>query len=182
MAALARSALEKTLSVSDALGIRYTILHGNLNPLIDDDTYRAHWVKTHVDFLSEVAVCFQTVPLLENLWDRTPELFRQVFDQLAPSSAQMCLDIGHCIVHSHLDIEEWLSVLGEHIKLLHLNDNDGKHDLELPPGRGIIDWRRLTQLINRYTARPHVSLELSSLEQVDEACEYMRTHGIYPFD
>jgi sugar phosphate isomerase/epimerase len=181
VAELSRDAWLRTLALSDELDVPFTIFHGNLVPLIDEEPYRRNWVERHVDFMGQVCQDHRSAVLLENLWDRAPELFAEVLDRLASPAAGMCLDIGHCTVHSPLDVEDWLRVLGPHVRILHVNDNDGVRDQELPPGRGVTDWRRLTDLIQRHCLAPNVSLELSSLDDVRDAEAYMREHRVYPF-
>jgi sugar phosphate isomerase/epimerase len=182
VAELSRVSIEQTLELSDKLSVAFTIFHGNFLPLIDQDSYRRHWVRTHSEYWSRVCKNFRTTVLLENLWDRTPELFLEVLEQVGSPSLGMCLDIAHCTVYSPLDLEDWLRALGPYIKILHINDNDGVHDFEWPPGRGVTNWQRVTDLVARYCVSPHVSLELSTREDVDEAFRFMRSNGIYPFN
>ncbi|PCN50048.1 hypothetical protein B6U99_06565 [Candidatus Geothermarchaeota archaeon ex4572_27] len=53
----------------------------------------------------------------------------------------LCLDLGHANIARQLD--EFLSSEAlARVVHVHLHDNDGRRDLHLPPGRGLINWPR----------------------------------------
>jgi sugar phosphate isomerase/epimerase len=76
----------------------------------------------------------------------------ELFDEIPPQNAGMCLDVGHANIQSpgspgtpgsETLLTDWIHALGHRIEHLHLHGNDGKNDVHLPilaPG-GIVDWK-----------------------------------------
>ncbi len=53
--------------------------------------------------------------------------FQYIFKKIHKNNFGFCYDTGHALI----DKDDYISSLNNHIKLLHLNDNDGKEDLHL---------------------------------------------------
>lgn len=51
-----------------------------------------------------------------------------------------CLDTGHAYLSG--DIYDVMHKLSSHLQMIHANDNRGHYDDHLPPGQGMIDWRK----------------------------------------
>lgn len=58
----------------------------------------------------------------------------------------ICLDLGHANMY---EIPcDAIKICGERLIHTHLSDNDGKGDLHLAPGKGNIDWKKVTKTIS----------------------------------
>jgi sugar phosphate isomerase/epimerase len=73
-----------------------------------------------------------------------------------------CLDTGH----AHLAQEMGLVIqkLSGHLKMVHVNDNNGHRDDHLPPGDGSIDWRWVLNELRRNDFQGVLVLELAGNE------------------
>jgi sugar phosphate isomerase/epimerase len=69
-----------------------------------------------------------------------------------------CLDTGHAFLSG--DISRILYKLSGHLQCLHANDNQGKNDDHLPPGKGKIDWHQLLLELNEIDFQGAIILEL----------------------
>jgi len=76
-----------------------------------------------------------------------------------------CLDTGHAFISGN--VYRILYKLSGHLQFLHANDNFGKEDEHLPPGRGKIDWHRLLHELNEVDFRGAFILELMGDRQKD---------------
>jgi sugar phosphate isomerase/epimerase len=97
--------------------------------------------------------------LLENVYEKNPEVHLAFFDAISSDHFGFCLDIGHHHVFGKSPLKEWVERLGEKIMALHLHDNDGQEDSHLAIGKGNADFRGLFQLISERGLRPTVILE-----------------------
>jgi len=68
-------------------------------------------------------------------------------------SLQFTLDIGHARINSESGVEEGFRVLGDHIRHIHISDNNGKEDNHFPLGDGNADFSRIFQFIKDF---PHI--------------------------
>lgn len=130
-------------------------------------------------FLSLRAILDHTrtagVPImLENVFEPTPAIHKELLGVLGSPLLRFCLDIGHQEVFSKTRLDEWLEDLGEHLGQLHLHDNRGQADEHLPIGKGALDFDRLFSFLHSRDKSPIITLEphkeediLPSLEGLD---------------
>jgi sugar phosphate isomerase/epimerase len=74
-----------------------------------------------------------------------------------------CLDTGHASLSG--DIYSVMYKLSGHLQMIHANDNRGKGDDHLPPGRGIINWQRLLARLSETGFHGAFILELAGDEE-----------------
>ena len=74
-----------------------------------------------------------------------------------------CLDTGHAHLARELDIV--IQKLSGHLKMVHVNDNNGHRDDHLPPGEGGIDWTWFLRELRRADFHGVLVLELHGSEQ-----------------
>lgn len=72
----------------------------------------------------------------------------------------VCLDTGHAFI-GH-DAYAAVHKLSGHLQMLHANDNAGRWDQHLPPGKGGLDWKRLISRLADLSFRGGIILELAS--------------------
>ncbi len=179
---VAKDRIFQNLEIARALNAKYIVFHGNFNPLIRHEGYKKNWIKQNASFWSEVLDKYRIVVLLENLFESTPEAFKRLLDQVESPRLGICLDTGHANIFSKASLEEWLAVLDGDIAYVHVNDNKGDDDLELAPGEGDIDWRKFSDLLEKYRIAPEIVFEVGTLEKTIQSLEYFEKEEIYPFN
>ena len=120
----------------------------------------------------------------------TGEELRDVIDTLnemhGPHFAA-CVDTGHAVVAKQ-DPAEMLKILGDRVKVLHIQDNLGVKDEHLIPTEGKIDWKRVatalgeigyTGTFNFEVTKPFGELhrDTFSRETFQCACKYLYLIG-----
>jgi sugar phosphate isomerase/epimerase len=112
--------------------------------------------------LVEEAEKIDTYIAVENIFETSPIGLKMLMDAVDSPRFGCCFDIGHWNLFGTVDLNEWLSLLGERIISFHLHDNRGSFDAHLVPGDGLIDFatfkRDMEELeINprAYTFEPH---------------------------
>jgi sugar phosphate isomerase/epimerase len=174
--------IHNNLEISERLKLPFTVFHSGFIPLIGQKSYYENWVKSHVEFWSDANKHFKTSILLENLWDPSPDNLKEVMDQLNPNSANVCFDTGHHNIFSKATLREWFKALGKRIPYIHMNDNLGDVDSELPAGKGSVNWLEFNDVVNEFCDKPIVVFEVSSLENIAHSIYFLEKNRIYPYN
>jgi sugar phosphate isomerase/epimerase len=181
IAQLSKDRIIESLEAAKALNAEQIVFHGNLNPLIINDYYRKNWLDRNAGFWQQILDQYKGVVLLENVWERDPQVFRDLLDVVASPRLKVCFDIGHANVYSRVGFKEWATSLGADMPYLHLSDNMGESDLHMEIGKGKIDWQTFTATLKDQGLKPEVVLEEGALEKTKASLDYMKQHAIYPF-
>ncbi|MDR3085882.1 MAG: sugar phosphate isomerase/epimerase, partial [Christensenellaceae bacterium] len=59
-----------------------------------------------------------------------------------------CLDTGHALIMG-VKPQEFALKLGKRLRIIHAQDNDGRHDQHLLPGLGRIDWKKFLKALKQ---------------------------------
>jgi sugar phosphate isomerase/epimerase len=172
----------KNLHVSEQLSINYTIFHSNIITLIKHKFYYENWINKHVEFWGETTSKFKTTVLLENMWDESPDLLLEVINQVGSDKLKICFDTGHCNIFSKVSMREWFRKTGSEIPYIHLNDNMGDYDSELPPGQGNINWKEFNNLVNEFCNHPTIVIEVGSPDNIKKSIDFLQENRIYPYN
>jgi sugar phosphate isomerase/epimerase len=118
---------------------------------------------------------------LENVHEADPRWIGSYLTDLAPEGVGLCLDIGHWHTFGRGarlgNLQEWLDLFGRVPIHLHLHDNHGEEDEHLGLGAGSIPLQTLLEEVNRSGARPGVTFEPHTREDLERTVEYVRTHA-----
>jgi len=136
------------------------VCHTGYDPRHHDDW--RHFLEVSLDTwepLLERAEMTEVPLLLENVWELGPQLHQGLFARLPSSYFGFCLDVGHQHSFSRTPLLDWLQSLGDHLREIHIHDNDGSGDLHLPVGQGTIDFDSLFRYIKERDQTPLLTLE-----------------------
>ncbi len=174
--------IHDNLAISDRLNIPFTVYHSGFIPLIGQKSYIENWINSHAEFWAEANRKYKSAILLENLWDASPDKLKEVMDRLNPDSANICFDTGHHNIFSKTALRDWFKVLGKRIPYIHLNDNMGDVDSELPAGKGSINWLEFNDVVNEFCDKPIVVIEVGSLQAIAQTIYFLEKNRIYPYN
>ena len=133
--------------------------------------YRQVWMEHSFETWETVvkkAEGLKTPLLIENVWEDDPGIHMDLFSRVDSSYFGFCLDVGHQHSFSKTSLSDWLNALWQHLRELHLHDNDGTRDAHLPIGRGAIDFEGLFNFLERVNQAPLITLEPHSEEHLAE--------------
>jgi sugar phosphate isomerase/epimerase len=182
IAEVSRDRVFANLEVAEKLNATQVVFHGNFNPLVKDEYFRKNWVEKNAVFWSEVLERHDITILLENTWEPTPEIFKELLDEVHSPRLKLCHDIGHSNVYSKEPFQRWADVLRDHISYMHLSDNCGEIDQHLKVGQGEINWQEFTKVLENCKISPEIVLEQATLENTKVSIAYMEKNKIYPFN
>lgn len=104
--------------------------------------------------------------LMENTYEPDPSLFEEIFERFATPSLGMCLDTGHAACFGRVEPETWARRFLDRICHVHCSDNDGRDDLHLGLGQGIVNFRSILEPLGRFGNDVSVTLEVSAEDAV----------------
>ncbi len=89
--------------------------------------------------------------MLENTYEQTPTIHREILCRLNSPGARFCLDVGHTLAFAGNSWRDWLPELSPWLGHLHLHDNRG--------GRDELDQRivvHTTQVLQEFQLRQSI--------------------------
>lgn len=191
---LCRTRHGRALEAAGSLGAELYVAHLNSNPLIRNRRYRERFVEGVAEFWRPFVEAARgdgepapgedpeargdgPAVVLENMWERKPDLQRRVVEAAAHPGLRASFDNGHALVFSRLTAAEWIQGLGDALAHLHLHDNDGEYDHHWVLGEGEEDWPGLLAALGEAEAAPVVILENDDLAAGRESLRRFREHA-----
>jgi len=159
----------QSIEIAKVLGVRYVVFHSQVNPLLSVKRIRNMKLMNQITFWKDMFnnhIPEDMVILLENEYDESFEDIKTICDGVANTRLGVCLDIGHSLAYSQLDLEEWIKGLGSRIRYIHLHWNDGSSDSHLPPSKSQILYLR--DLLKKYAIDPIITQEYYKDNQLAE--------------
>lgn len=160
-----------TLKAARELDMDYLIFHSQINPYLNDPSLRRlnnmqakeFWLK----ILGEVD--YKGIILLENVFEESPAMLKELIEIIDLPNIRINLDIGHAKL-GQLPLEVWIRELRDYICYLHIHSNDGKYDLHQKPTMEEIE--ELYYLLDKYNLNPILSLEYKIENLKEEIRKY----------
>ena len=136
-----------------------------------------------INLVQEIPHCYSICNTLHRVKD--------IFDRMESDNIGAVFDCTHQQIIGY-SVQEYLEGLGDRLFHVHLRDATEKdtvdfhQKLELTPGRGEVDFRRITQELDRFGYQGEVTLELEYQEglplekielEVDIAISYLKECG-----
>lgn len=163
----------QSLELANALNASLIVFHPGI-PYQASEKVQDNWLKNALEFWPpyiEQANLQGTIITIENIYERSSEIFQQLFAELGSENFGHCFDIGHWNIFSEQSLESWFERLGSYIKHLHLHDNRGESDQHLPLGAGQIDFSELFTHAGKLPTLPSMTLEAHKLSDLEHSLQ-----------
>jgi sugar phosphate isomerase/epimerase len=176
---VARSRFQDAYDLAKVVDAQHLILHTGYFP----KTYpREIWVQNSlefwIDFLSDkhgpVNVHIENV--YEDDYSGIAELLDRVNEALNEEKLTACLDIGHVHSNSSKALEEWITNLGNRIRYVHLNNNDGIVDDHWGLWKGKIDIVHVLDLLMKHSPASVWTVE-TLVSDIEQSVEWLKEKG-----
>lgn len=142
--------VRRALEIFACLGVEYVTVHSNWAPgtLFSLDKKMAFQVET-LNRIVEVAEGFGINVMYEHgiRPADSPENTKTILDSVP--GLYLNLDIGHANLNG-FSTADFIELLHDRIRHVHLSDNNRDNDLHLPPGCGRTDWRGDLELLGTF--------------------------------
>ena len=162
----ARQEICSAVEAAAILGVRYFVFHPgperSYKPSPEERFRRmnnaAEIISQVCDYCRELGVGLTLENMLPHLFFGNMRDMLWIIGAIESPIVGTCLDTGHAFISG--DISKILYKLSGHLQYLHANDNTGRDDDHLPPGKGKIDWKRLLLELNEIDFEGAMILEL----------------------
>ncbi len=177
--AVSQERVRQSVDICRRLGARAAVFHTNTIPNLNLPAYCDAWVETNAQFYAEVLEANPDINVyVENMFDFAPDLLMRLAERLARyENFGVCLDFAHACL-SPAPLELWAEALHPYIRHCHINDCDGRADLHLPLGRGVLDISGFFELLEKYRIDSTILLEIRGIEGQRESLKYLRALGL----
>ena len=110
------------------------------------------WLQGSIETWNEVlAEAGDRLPvMLENIFEEEPDTLYELFRHFDNKNLHFCFDSGHFNLFSKVQLDKWLSMLGNKIREMHLHDNYGKRDDHMPIGQGTFPFTELKAFLKAH--------------------------------
>ncbi|WP_427340732.1 sugar phosphate isomerase/epimerase family protein [Caloranaerobacter sp. DY30410] len=150
----------QSIEIAKTLGASYVVFHSQTNPLLKIRKIRQVKLNNQIKFWNNLLEELQDdniTLLLENEYDEDYKDLLHLVENIKSEKVKICLDIGHALAYSKLDLSEWISELKEHIKYIHLHWNDRQNDSHNIPLNEELNL--LAELLSENNISPVITLE-----------------------
>ncbi len=148
--------------ITEILNPEVIVFHSGFHPRKILPIYNS-WFSNCVNTFRYISDIFGNTRLaIENVFDETPEHLLKLISAIDKKNIGICIDIGHWKIFSSLPLSEWIKNSSDKLFEFHIHDNDGKNDLHIAAGDGVINFSSLIEFINRSEESALFTLEAKS--------------------
>lgn len=164
----------RSIRMADILGVPWVVFHPSLLSLRGEESLR-EVLEYNVEFYRKLLPVMEETGVgiaLENIFDRTSGetgLLRRIYCAMPDQLAELLTKLDHPLFgacwdtgHGHrqgLRQAPSIRMLGEWLKTLHIQDNNGIHDQHLLPYQGTIDWKEVVSTLREVGYRGDFTYE-----------------------
>ena len=173
---LVRAVTRRRFLQAAALAKRYgaekMVVHSGFIPLV----YYPEWFAPQSaafwrEFLNDVdglTLC------VENVMETSPDVLRQIAEQVNDPRLRICFDVGHAFCQSG-ELAPWLDALAPYISHVHLHNNHGSFDEHLGLPDGTLDMAAVIRQLEALAPQATYTLEVRS---VRASVEWLLKEGL----
>ncbi len=169
------SIYKNVIDFCEAVGCPYLVIHGVKHFTSDIEDYSlsqeldAYLYESLIDTLRDkrLVVCLENIPTPINGKNMesiccNPILAAEQIDRLNAKAGReafgFCLDTGHMLLVGKR-FETFVPIIGNRLKVLHINDNDGILDRHLAPFAGLVNWADFITAMRKVGYKGDLSFE-----------------------
>jgi sugar phosphate isomerase/epimerase len=128
----------QAIGLADLYGAKKIVLHsGYYERMYYPQWFVSESIKFWREFMEAIPDGF--VICVENVFEQTPELLRDIVRGVDHPRFRICLDIGHVNAYSDIPLGRWLDICAPYISHFHVHNNDGSADTHSSLADGSMD-------------------------------------------
>lgn len=129
----------EALKVANDLDAEYIIFHSQINPYLNQPFLRQLNNEQAKEFWHEAIslTSFKGIILLENIFEETPQMLKELIECIDNKRIRVNLDLGHLNL-SKASLKDWLHELYEYIDYIHVHGNNGIYDQHNRPSDDLL--------------------------------------------
>lgn len=128
----------------------------------------------------DITICLENMPMPDFPIGSPAEILRFV-EQINDDHFQICLDTGHVSVYTDKDVAAAVRLFGDHMKVMHVHDNNGYFDIHSLPFFGVINWKQFSESLKEINYQGVLSFECNTYKHVPDPYFEQVTKMLYEF-
>jgi len=166
--------LEQAYTLMRSFDINRMVVHSGYIPHIYfKDWFVARSVEFWQEYLRDKPADFSL--LLENAFEESPDILRDIIEKTCDARFQFCLDIGHAGgAFSKTPVMRWVELTAPVLAHVHIHNNYHTEDIHNPPGDGMIDIQAV--MTNIMALRPTATYTAETAD-LHSAVAWFHHHG-----
>lgn len=167
--------LRECIEFADDIGSGLVVVHSGLLSKDYPESMLKQSRMNLIDSISSVLALAEKsdiVLALENQHDggaygviRFPEDYAKIIEKFDSPYVKGTFDVGHANTFK-VDLEASLMKISDYLVNIHIHDNDGKRDLHLPVGEGVIDFRGVLKTLKNLNYSGPLIIENKTFEDM----------------
>ena len=182
--------LDQALGVCEKLGAVQMVIHSPYDPWDRDNLDNApkdreKRISAILDTLKPAlsrAEDLGVEMVMENIKDTDPADRMAVIAAADSPALRLSVDTGHAhwahTMEKAPPADRFISLAGDKLGHIHLQDTDGYADRHWPLGCGNITWHGIFAAIKATKANPHLIVELNDFDRVEESVKHLEALGL----
>lgn len=163
--------MKRSMNATKILGCKNWVIHPIMpfgwDEKISNPGHEQKTWEINYKFMSEllltakehdITICLENMPM-PNFSIGSPEEILKFVKEINDDHFKVCLDTGHAAVYPNGNPADAARMLGDHIKVLHIHDNNGEEDFHWLPYFGIINWEEFGMALKEIGFRGVFSYE-----------------------
>ncbi len=149
---LREDTLENTKRLIDIFrktGMKTVVIHGSMRVVPEELSARVEafidYLKKLCDFCAPLGIKVAVEDLMPGWIGSTAEEMLHIMESVGRENLGICYDSNHFLGS---DNEGFVRAVGKYILTTHISDYDGEWERHWFPGRGVIDWKRITRALD----------------------------------
>lgn len=156
------------------LGCKKMVIHPVMPFSINDEGHAKETYEINLDFMGrlcrvgreyDVIICLENMPMpLLSIAPVSKVL--EIVKKINDDYFKVCLDTGHSAITKTSPAEAVRMLGKDYLQGLHIHDNNGKHDVHVPPFLGVIDWEEFCNALREISFDGVMNLEVKTMENL----------------
>lgn len=179
---ISQDRINRSMDAAQRLGVKGVIIHTNYIVGFNNDFYVNGWIDGNAEYFCSVLEKYPELNIyMENMWDDNPFILKKLYDKIHNPRFGICFDVAHANLHP-LSMDNWFEELGEGIRHIHINDNDGICDSHEVVGSMSVNWRQYDKCIRIHSLDASVLIEMNDLNKAEASLLFLRSNGYAPYN
>ena len=165
----------QSLELATLFDARTVIFHTCFNNLLKQKKYQEMYFLSNIEFYKEFIQNFEELGIMatiENVHEPNPDLIRSMVATINSPNLGVTIDIGHCNLHSDIEVSTWIKEYGIMLKHMHFHNNFKDEDSHSSLLNGDIDIKKILLTLKEMQLYPTITFEIFEKDALIESVDY----------
>ena len=166
---------EQAYEFAHALGAVEIVFLSSFLPIINLSSYEEDWIARSIAFWkSYVAAASDMVISLGNTFEYFPDYLLRIAQAVDQPNFRLTTDLGHCLVHSRVTMEEWARRVQEDNSTVYIHSNNGLVDSHDEPSTGLLGEKDYLTPVGRHLSHCRMIAKMNNKDSISESIRWIQ--------